>query len=99
MNVKSNGYTGLALGAWGAVQATCGGIAIALGGALRDGVTHLAVNGYLGEGLVSASVGYSVVYHLEILLLFLTLIVIGPLVKVSSNRPAVQKFGLAELPN
>lgn len=99
MNVKSNGYTGLALGAWGAVHATCGGIAIALGGALRDGVTHLAVNGYLGEGLVSASVGYSVVYHLEILLLFLTLIVIGPLVKVSSNRPAVQKFGLAELPN
>jgi BCD family chlorophyll transporter-like MFS transporter len=31
---------GLVLGAWGAVQATCAGGAMALGGALRDGVSH-----------------------------------------------------------
>jgi MFS transporter, BCD family, chlorophyll transporter len=104
MNIETRGYNGLALGAWGAVQATLGGLAIAAGGVIRDVVTHMAVNGYLGEALISAAVGYSMVYHLEILLLFATLVVIGPLAR-SSNSQAVdeknreQKFGLAEFPS
>jgi BCD family chlorophyll transporter-like MFS transporter len=105
MNLETRGLTGLALGAWGAVQATAGGIAIALGGALRDLVSHLATHGYLGEALQDPSVGYSVVYHIEILFLFATLVAIGPLVKVREVKQAVhtdtvaqKKFGLAEFP-
>jgi BCD family chlorophyll transporter-like MFS transporter len=82
---ERNGESGLALGAWGAVQATSAGLAIALGGAIRDGVTSLAVHGSLGPTLTGASTGYSAVYQIEILLLFATLIAIGPLVRSGRN--------------
>ncbi|WP_396430414.1 PucC family protein [Limnohabitans sp.] len=63
--------TGLAMGAWGAVQATAAGVGMALGGVVRDGVA-----------LVSSSVmGYSAVYCLEIVLLGLTLWAMGPLMR------------------
>jgi BCD family chlorophyll transporter-like MFS transporter len=78
---ERNGETGLALGAWGAVQATSAGIAIALGGAVRDGVTSLAVHGSLGPALTGAATGYGAVYQIEIVLLFATLVAIGPLVR------------------
>ena len=39
MSLESGGLIGLALGAWGAVQATSAGIAIGLGGAIRDAVS------------------------------------------------------------
>ena len=92
---------GLALGAWGAVQATATGIAIALGGALRDGVSSLAMDGALGPGLVSPATGYAFVYHLEWVLLFTTLIVIGPLAAFSerSDDDSENRFGLAEFPS
>ncbi len=96
---------GLVLGAWGAVHATCAGVAIALGGAIRDAVSGLAMAGWLGEGLVNPATGYSFVYHLEIYMLFATLIAIGPLVRRSSNALRAQpgatpaKFGLADLPS
>ena len=101
MNLESDGLNGLALGAWGAVQASCAGLAIAAGGAIRDIVSNLATHGALGSALSSPATGYSFVYHIEIYLLFATLIAIGPLVK--SPRRAAQaaptgKFGLAELP-
>ena len=100
MSLEQPGQIGLALGAWGAVQATAGGVAIALGGALRDTVAGLASHGWLGTALSDSSVGYSVVYHLEIALLFATLVVIGPLVRTSvAPRPRPgSKFGLAEFP-
>ncbi len=82
---ERNGETGLALGAWGAVQATSAGIAIALGGAIRDGITSLAVHGSLGPALTGASSGYTAVYQIEIILLFATLVAIGPLVR-SGNQ-------------
>lgn len=93
--------SGIALGAWGAVHATATGTALFLGGAIRDTVTRLAEAGALGPGLVSAEIGYSVVYHLEILLLFATLVVIGPLARLSGDQPTLtrdQTFGLAEFP-
>lgn len=101
MNIETRGYTGLTLGAWGAVQATAGGLAIAAGGATRDIVSTLSAQGALGEGLMLPSVGYSFVYHTEIFLLFLTLVAVGPL--VGGTRPdkaggSRQKFGLAEFP-
>lgn len=91
--------SGLVLGAWGAVQACAGGLAIGLGGALRDGVAALAEQGLLGPALSGPAVGYSVVYHLEIALLFATLVAIGPLVRQHTTRPPRgAKFGLAEFP-
>ncbi len=85
MDRDRGGNSGLALGAWGAAQAGAAGLAIALGGALRDGISALAMRGALGAGLVSQSAGYEFVYQLEIGLLFATLIVLGPLVRVGGG--------------
>ena len=94
---------GLALGAWGAAQATAAGLAIAMGGGIRDGVTHLAMSGRRGVALALPSTGYSDVYHLEIALLFATLVALGPLVRLSAPKPRADtpdsgKFGLADFP-
>jgi BCD family chlorophyll transporter-like MFS transporter len=80
MGFESLGMNGLVLGAWGAVQASAAGVAIALGGIIRDAVSSLAVSGALGSVLESSATGYSFVYHIEVYLLFATLIAIGPLV-------------------
>lgn len=101
MNLENDGLNGLALGAWGAVQASCAGLAIAAGGAIRDLVSSLATQGALGEALSHPATGYSFVYHLELYLLFATLIAIGPLVRTARKQPpspSTGKFGLAELP-
>jgi len=105
MDMPRTGFagSGLALGAWGAAQATATGGAIALGGAIRDVVGHFAMAGSFGPGMATPFVGYSFVYHLEIGLLFLTIIAIGPLVRVGPARrgPAAAgtgSFGLSEFP-
>ena len=100
MGLENNGLNGLALGAWGAVQATCAGTAVLLGGALRDIVSSLASQGWLGSALVSPATGYSFVYHIELYLLFATLVAIGPLVRNPgpAARASAKKFGLAEYP-
>jgi MFS transporter, BCD family, chlorophyll transporter len=72
--------SGLALGAWGAVQASAAGVAILFSGVIRDGVGAAAMAGRLGAGLASHATGYSMVWHIEIALLFATLIALGPLV-------------------
>jgi BCD family chlorophyll transporter-like MFS transporter len=100
MNMSSGPNSGLALGAWGAVQATAAGLAIAVGGIIRDGVGSLAASGRLGEALSGPAIGYTTVYHIEILLLFATLVAIGPLVgfeRLNKSRMS-GKFGLAEFP-
>lgn len=100
MGLQAREHNGLALGAWGAVQASAAGLAIAGGGALRDAVSALAQQGLLGPALGSAAVGYSFVYHLEIALLFATLVAVGPLVRrgdVAHPEPH-ERLGLAELP-
>lgn len=99
MGLENKGCAGLALGAWGAMQAGAGGIAVALGGTLRDGFEALAAQGWLGSAMSEPQVAYSVVYHLEIALLFGTLIAIGPLVRPTGARHSSrQRFGLAEFP-
>ncbi|MEM9440410.1 MAG: BCD family MFS transporter [Pseudomonadota bacterium] len=101
MDLAPEGKSGLALGAWGAVQATAAGIAIALGGAIRDVVGNAAEAGALGPALITQAAGYGVVYHIEIILLFATLIAVGPLVRradASPTRPP-SSFGLAEFPS
>jgi MFS transporter, BCD family, chlorophyll transporter len=99
MALPEHGKSGLAIGAWGAVQASAAGGGVLVGGALRDLVSGLAARGMLGPGLVSASVGYSVIWHLEIALLFGMLIAVGPLVRVGRREGAAVQFGLAELPS
>jgi BCD family chlorophyll transporter-like MFS transporter len=102
MALKTEGAgAGLALGAWGAAQATAAGLSIFLAGALRDIVGHLAGSGALGQALTDPNLGYSFVYHLEIGLLFLTLIALGPLVRLtplSSTKDHGERFGIAEFP-
>ncbi len=103
MNLETGAMSGIALGAWGAVQASATGLAIGLGGAIRDGVSYLAASGTLGPAVSGPSIGYSFVYYLEIVLLFGTLMAIGPLVRTTRSRraeptPQSGKFGLAEFP-
>ncbi|MFM9978289.1 MAG: BCD family MFS transporter [Sphingomonadaceae bacterium] len=89
MALSQSGRSGLALGAWGAVQASCAGTAIALGGILREA---------FGAG--DATTGYTAVYLIEILLLLATLVAIGPLVGRRARETLIpsQRFGLAEFP-
>jgi BCD family chlorophyll transporter-like MFS transporter len=93
---------GLALGAWGAAQATAAGLSIAIGGSLRDWTGAIAMSGAWGEGMVSPATGYSFVYHTEIGLLFVTLVILGPLVRQSSPFTPTEKgtrpMGLADFP-
>jgi BCD family chlorophyll transporter-like MFS transporter len=100
MAFERGGRIGLALGAWGAVQASAAGIGIALGGAIRDSVSALAAQGLLGPALTRPAVGYGVVYQLEIVLLFAALVAIGPLVrpKTVTGAESSSGFGLAEFP-
>ena len=100
MSLEHTSGNGLALGAWGAVNASAAGLAIALSGALRDTFSALAEQGLLGEALNTPAVGYSVVYHIEIILLFATLAVIGPLVRPAktTHGQTAARFGLAEFP-
>ena len=99
MDAERGDNSGLALGAWGAVQATAMGTGIALGGFMRDIVGALAAHGALGPALTGTATGYSFVYHLEIALLFAGLVAIGPLVRSAAvGTRASRPFGLAELP-
>jgi BCD family chlorophyll transporter-like MFS transporter len=70
MNGAPEDEAGLALGAWGAAQATAAGTAIALGGLLRDALA--------GFGPAGA---YQAVYGLEVLLLLLALWLALPLLR------------------
>lgn len=94
MRMEGGGFIGLALGAWGAVQSTAAGLAMFFGGAIRDVVTQIAATGALGEGMAVAFTGYSVVYHVEMLFLFITLIAIGPLVKKNVHPVKAAGLGL-----
>ncbi len=107
MALDSGGLHGMVLGAWGGVVATAAGVSVALGGALRDAVGHLALGGWLGEALQMPATGYAFVYHLELALLFATLAVLGPLVTrqrtptpPSSDAAGAEprRFGLADFP-
>lgn len=100
MRLEEGGFVGMALGAWGAVQAVATGTATFAGGLLRDVVSALATEGSLGVALASPVTGYSAVYHFEMLLLFVTLAAIGPLVgRLKAPVPAAtHRIGLAELP-
>jgi BCD family chlorophyll transporter-like MFS transporter len=66
---------GLALGAWGAVQATAGGLAMGLGGILRDVIASPW----------GSLAGYEAVYVIELLMLIGTLALMAPLLRPTST--------------
>ena len=70
MNHAPPGQAGLAMGAWGAVQATAAGLAMALGGIIR----------YLMALVVDSGTAYAFVYSLEVVLLLITLYAMYPLI-------------------
>lgn len=67
---------GLALGAWGAVQATAAGLGVALAGVVRDGL--VALPGTFGSGVVGP---YNTVFALEALILIVAIAFAVPLLK------------------
>jgi BCD family chlorophyll transporter-like MFS transporter len=79
MNQAPKEQTGLALGAWGAVQATAAGGAMALGGVMRD---------LLAQNLGALS-GYNGVYLLEIVLLVAAWVAMIPLFNCRQITPEI----------
>jgi len=81
MNLAPKNQTGLALGAWGAVQASAAGLAVAMGGIIRDVVASMAEHDRLGHALNVPATGYIFVYGIEVVMLCATLIALAPLVR------------------
>jgi len=79
MNLAPKNQSGLALGAWGAVQATGAGVAIAMGGVIRDIVAAHS----------TSTTGYVAVYTLEIVLLTATIVAMAPLIRRSPAQVPV----------
>ena len=57
----------------------------------------MATSGAWGEVLDSTATGYTFVYHTEIVLLFVTLVVLGPLVRHVRLSPETQDTGAARI--
>jgi BCD family chlorophyll transporter-like MFS transporter len=88
MNLAPREQAGLALGAWGAVQATGAGLGMVLSGVLRDGIHAVAGGGAGPWGLDGAAYGYLGVYVVELTLLAITAAVIVPLLR-GGPRPSM----------
>lgn len=98
MSLDEKSSTGLALGSWGAVQALSSGLAMSVGGLVRDGVSVLANSGALGPVLSTNWAGYAAVYQLELFLLLATLVAIGPLARLARTAQTKPGLGFAQLP-
>ena len=86
MNRAPKEQAGLALGAWGAVQATAAGLAMALSGTIRD-LVNVALGASNGlSGLTGQASGYHAVYLLEITLLVVTIAAAAPLLRRHGTR-------------
>ena len=81
MNLAPKNQTGLALGAWGAVQASAAGVAVALGGIMRDVVAGMAARDTFTHAFNGPATGYVFVYSIEIVMLLATVIALAPLVR------------------
>lgn len=82
MNRAPEDQVGLALGSWGAVQATAAGVGMALSGVIRDVVNAMQSTDVLTTTSNIAN-GYLTVYAIEVLLLIITILVTLPLIKRS----------------
>jgi BCD family chlorophyll transporter-like MFS transporter len=85
MNLAPPDQRGLALGAWGAVQASAAGIAVAMGGIIRDTVSAMISQQRLPP-LAGPATGYMLVYSIELVLLAATLLAMIPLMRLTRDR-------------
>jgi BCD family chlorophyll transporter-like MFS transporter len=88
MNHAPHGQAGLALGAWGAVQATAAGLAMGLGGIIRD----------LMALVVDSGTAYAFVYGFEVLLLLITLCAMYPLIAKKLHQSSTSFSNQGEKP-
>ncbi|MEM8851779.1 MAG: PucC family protein [Pseudomonadota bacterium] len=84
---------GLSLGAWGAVQATCAGIGIALAGVVRDVLVGLSAVTRL-----QAETPYNVVFMIEIAFLALAVLVAIPLAARGRRAAGTPQSNPVEVP-
>ncbi|WP_353217873.1 PucC family protein [Sandarakinorhabdus sp.] len=75
MQLAPKGQVGIAMGAWGAVQATSQGVGATIGGAIRD----LSRGLDLGLAATPKADGYVMIFGLELALMLATLIAMWPL--------------------
>lgn len=86
---------GLAMGAWGAVQATAAGVAIAASGVIRDVVNAVLTAADSHWGLAG---GYVAVYAIEIALLLITVVAAWPLLRSRNTSTYAAEINRA-IPN
>lgn len=86
MNRAPENQAGLALGAWGAVQATAAGVAMALSGVIRDIVNMVWGGVDAIWGMAASAAGYLAVYGIEVALLVVTVAATLPLLRRSQDR-------------
>jgi MFS transporter, BCD family, chlorophyll transporter len=89
MNLAPKSQAGLALGAWGAVQASAAGVAVAFGSIVYELVAASTFGAQFGK-----ATGYAVVYAIEIALLVAALAAMLPLLRrreddFSRRQPAL----------
>jgi len=80
MRAAPREQVGLALGSWGAVQATAAGLAVAVGGIVRDLIVALSA-----EGRFAPADAYVPVFASEIVLLALAVVIILPLMRQNAR--------------
>ena len=83
MNHAPAEQRGLALGSWGAVQATAAGLAMALGAVIRDIVAASVATSPPVPGISAAATGYTAVYGIEVALLAITVVTMARLLRPS----------------
>jgi BCD family chlorophyll transporter-like MFS transporter len=86
MNRAPEDQRGLALGAWGAVQASAAGVAVALSGIIRDVVSGAAGEHATLSALGGPASGYVAVYAIEVVLLVMTIAAMVPLIRGALPR-------------
>ena len=75
MQLAPRGQVGIAMGAWGAVQATSQGVGATIGGVIRD----LAKGVDMGLPMLAGAGGYGLIFTLELLFMVCTLAAMWPL--------------------
>jgi BCD family chlorophyll transporter-like MFS transporter len=88
MNRAPADQRGLALGAWGAVQASAAGLAVACSGVVRDVAAGAAGSSPLFAEIGAAASGYMTVYAIEVVLLVATVMAMTPLLRATGHSSA-----------
>ncbi len=100
MNHAPEEQRGLALGSWGAVQATAAGLAMALGAIIRDLVAATFAEGNPLPGMSAAATGYTAVYCIEVTLLAITVVTMAKLLRpFRAHAAGASAAGIAPVPD